>query len=334
MKKVLSLSLALLLALCLCVPVLAAGTHTVTVINGMDGSVYDTFTVGDGEDFVFNLAGSPPCDMGPIAPGDEGSGVTATVGTVTYSKVTLGGPNQYPTAETVTVSGITADTVITVTPNPEEVGSEFPAFALGEGSGGASGEASSGEPSGDSSSDDPSGEAYPLFQEYKQYLLDTLLLDPFWQGNEALLRADLEAAQTPDDENIQHFTGSGDVDQAPAGVVFPMTYDVWYAANGGASSAEPAASGELSKGGWPLSGAGDTSMDAFKTYLKAYMDCVPEMEGHEEELYGLIDQEIWQAPVAMAWENWFEENAMTYDEFVAAGGVYSLHPFQLTSPAA
>ena len=109
-------------------------------------------------------------------------------------------------------------------------------------------------------------------------------------------------------------------------------------ASGGASSAEPvsaepAAAAELSDGGWPLSGSGDTSMEAFKAYLKAYMDCVPEMDGHEEELYGLIDAESWAAPVAMAWENWFEENAMTYDEFVAANGEYSLHMFGITSPA-
>lgn len=104
-----------------------------------------------------------------------------------------------------------------------------------------------------------------------------------------------------------------------------------------ADTSEEPASGkavELSDGGWPLSGSGDTSMDAFKSYLKAYMDCVPEMDGHEEELYGLIDAEIWDAPVAMAWENWFEENAMTYDEFVAANGTYSLHLFGITSPAA
>ncbi len=99
-------------------------------------------------------------------------------------------------------------------------------------------------------------------------------------------------------------------------------------------AAAPASGGALSDGGWPLSGAGDTSMDAYKAYLKAYMDCVPEMDGHEEELYGLIDAESWAAPVAMAWENWFEENAMTYDEFVAANGEYSLHLFTLTSPAA
>ncbi len=90
----------------------------------------------------------------------------------------------------------------------------------------------------------------------------------------------------------------------------------------------------LSDGGWPLSGAGDTSMDAYKSYLKAYMDCVPEMDGHEEELYGLIDQETFaEPPVAMAFEDWFQENAMSFDEFVAAGGVYSLGSFGITSPA-
>ena len=106
------------------------------------------------------------------------------------------------------------------------------------------------------------------------------------------------------------------------------------AASASGEASAPAADVELSDGGWPLSGSGDTSMDAFKSYLKAYMDCVPEMDGHEEELYGLIDAESWAAPVAMAWENWFEENAMTYDEFVAANGEYSLHMFGLISPAA
>ena len=96
----------------------------------------------------------------------------------------------------------------------------------------------------------------------------------------------------------------------------------------------PAGGASLSDGGWPLSGSGDVSMDAYKAYLKAYMDCVPEMDGHEEELYGLIDQETFaEPPVAMAFENWFQENAMSFDEFVAAGGVYSLETFGITSPA-
>ncbi len=100
-----------------------------------------------------------------------------------------------------------------------------------------------------------------------------------------------------------------------------------------AETAEAATDAELSDGGWPMSGSGDTSMDAYKAYLKAYMDCVPEMDGHEEELYGLIDAENFEAPVAMAFEDWFEENAMTYDEFVAADGAYALHYFGETSPA-
>ena len=113
----------------------------------------------------------------------------------------------------------------------------------------------------------------------------------------------------------------------------PMTFEEFEAQYQPSGEPSGEASAELSDGGWPLSGSGDTSMEAFKAYLKAYMDCVPEMDGHEEELYGLIDAESWAAPVAMAWENWFEENAMTYDEFVAANGTYSLHLFELTSPA-
>lgn len=101
------------------------------------------------------------------------------------------------------------------------------------------------------------------------------------------------------------------------------------------SSAEAEATGAVSEHGLPLSGGGDISMDAYKTYLKAYMDCVPEMQGKEEELFGLIDQETFaQPPVAMAFEGWFEEDAMSYDAFVAADGVYILQDFVLTNPAA
>ena len=233
MKKILAIALVAVMVLCLGVSAMAAGTYTVTLINGMDGSVHATYEVAAGEDFVFSISCAAPADMGPVAEGEAGSGVTTTVGTITYSNITTGGPNAYPTAETVTISGINADATVTVTPNPEEVGSVFPTITEGELAGGASGEAS-GEPSGEASED-----PYPMFEEYKAYLLETMLKDTFWQGNEELLRADLAAAETPDAECIQHFTGSGAVDQAPAGVVFPMTYDAWYAENGGAS-AEPA----------------------------------------------------------------------------------------------
>ena len=92
MKKALSLVLALALCLCLGAAAFAAGS-TVTIINGMDGSVYAEYQVADGEDFVFTISCAAPCDMGPIAPGEAGSGVTSTDGRITYSNITLGVPN-------------------------------------------------------------------------------------------------------------------------------------------------------------------------------------------------------------------------------------------------
>ena len=103
----------------------------------------------------------------------------------------------------------------------------------------AAGESAEGESEGESAEgESPAEEAveaagegeYPLFDEYKEYLVQTLLQDSFWSGKEDTLRNDLAAADTPDAESIQNFTGSGDVDQAPSGVTFPMTYDAWYAA--------------------------------------------------------------------------------------------------------
>ena len=122
----------------------------------------------------------------------------------------------------------------------------------------------------------------------------------------------------------------------PAGFNVTLTAD-GFVPGGETASDEPSdePAGALSDGGWPLTGSGDTSEAAYKSYLKAYMDCVPEMDGHEEELYGLIDDGVIDvAPVAMAFEDWFQENAMTYDEFVAANGTYELALFVLTSPAA
>ena len=101
-----------------------------------------------------------------------------------------------------------------------------------------------------------------------------------------------------------------------------------------AGAGAAASDAPLSANGWPLTGSGDVSMDAYKAYLKAYMDCVPEMDGHQEELFGLIDEEVFdEAPVAMAFEDWFQENAMSFEEFVAANGEYSLEAMALTNPA-
>ena len=313
MKKSLSLVLAIVFALCLFVPAMAAGSYTVTLINGMDGSVYDTYEVADGEDFVFTISCSAPCDMGPIAAGDAGSGVTTTDGVIAYSNITLGGPNQYPTAETVTISGIASDATVTVTPNPDEVDSVFPAITEGAAAGGASGEAS-GDASGDASgepSGEPSDEPYPLFDEYKEYLYETMMQDSFWQGNEANLRAGLDAAESPEDESIQNFTGSGDVDQAPAGVVFPMTYDVWYAANASAA------------GGYSADEAG------YKAYLKDWVAANPAVQANIDDFNAGIDAGAYgDFPMEMCFtDQWFGFAALTLDEFLAAGGVAEIPAF-------
>ena len=297
MKKILAMALVVVMVLCLGVSAMAAGTYTVTIINGMDGSVHATYEVAAGEDFVFSISCAAPADMGAPAAGEDGAGVTTTVGTIAYSNITTGGPNAYPTAETVTISGINADATVTVTPNPDEVDSVFPTITEGAAAGGSA----SGEASGEASE-----EPYPMFEEYKAYLLETLLQDTFWQGNEATLTAALEAAETPDDESIQNFTGSGDVDQAPSGITFPMTYDAWYAENG--ASAE----------------AGGTDEAAYQAYLIEFVNSCEDIQtsGAASEFIALIEAGDYVSfPVEMLFDaTWFGEAALTYDAFVAAGG--------------
>ena len=180
---------------------------------------------------------------------------------------------------------------------------------------------------------EPSGEAVSVEDAFAEYIHDWLLAEMEVNANLTIEQVEDEFMPLVEQMNFTDFPAemlySGMLEQG-----VPMTFEEFAAQYQPASSASGEASVEPSDGGWPLSGSGDISMDAFKSYLKAYMDCVPEIDGHEKELYGLIDAEIWEAPVAMAWENWFEENAMTYDEFVAANGEYSLHMFSLISPAA
>lgn len=157
MKKTLALCLAalMLLALCACTvsvnietdapaaaaaaPAEAKDSYLITFAHG------ETYELPAGEDLVFSISCAAPTDMGPPADGEEGAGVTTTSGVISYSNITLGGPNQYPTAETVTISGITEDCTVTITPNPLEDG-DFPTVTIGEAaaSGSASGEASAG----------------------------------------------------------------------------------------------------------------------------------------------------------------------------------------------
>ncbi len=298
MKKTLSLVLALALALCLCVPALAAGSYTVTIINGMDGSVAETFTVADGEDLVFTISCSAPCDMGPVADGEEGSGVTTTDGVITYSNITTGGPNAYPTAETVTISGIKSDAEVTVTPNPDEVEAEFPAIT--EGAGSASGEAS----------DEASGEM-SVEEAYVEYI------------NEFLL-AELEINSTMTEEQIPEFMAlveAGDYESFPADMLYNGMLE-----SGSAMTFEEFAAQYVPAG----SASGDTSEDAYHAYLKEYVDAVPAVSDEQYlEFAALIDASDYTTmPADMLFNaQWWGYAAMTYDEFVAAGGVYEIPAF-------
>lgn len=90
-------------------PAAGGETYKITFSTG------ETYDLPAGEDLVFFFQCDAPGDMGAPADGEEGAGITASEGTVTYSNVGLGGPFSYPTSELVTVSGIAGDATITVT---------------------------------------------------------------------------------------------------------------------------------------------------------------------------------------------------------------------------
>lgn len=96
-----------------------SGPCTVTFSDGQ------TFEATVGEDFVFFFQCDAPGDMGEPNPGEEGAGITASDGTVTYSNVGLGGPFSYPTSEKVTISGFTGDFDVTITEAATNMGATY-----------------------------------------------------------------------------------------------------------------------------------------------------------------------------------------------------------------
>ncbi len=92
---------------------------TVTFSDGQ------TFEATVGEDFVFFFQCDAPGDMGEPQAGEEGAGITASDGTVTYSNVGLGGPYSYPTSEKVTISGFTGDFDVTITDAATNMGATY-----------------------------------------------------------------------------------------------------------------------------------------------------------------------------------------------------------------
>jgi len=92
-----------------------------------------------------------------------------------------------------------------------------------------------------------------------------------------------------------------------------------------ATAAAPAASGEPSG-----EAGGDTSKAAYAAYLKEFVDAVPAVaDEHLPDFYALIDAEDYTTmPADMMFNpTWWGYAAMTYDEFVAAGGVYEIPAF-------
>ena len=75
---------------------------------------------------------------------------------------------------------------------------------------------------------------------------------------------------------------------------------------------------------------GDTSEEAYHAYLKEYVDAVPAVTDEQFlEFAALIDASDYETmPADMMFNpQWWGYAAMTYDEFVAAGGVYEIPAF-------
>ena len=99
-----------------------------------------------------------------------------------------------------------------------------------------------------------------------------------------------------------------------------------------AASAEASgeASSEASGEASAEAAAGDTSEAAYQAYLKEYVDAVPAVSDEAfEEFAALIDAGDYESfPVDMCFmDTFWGYKAMTYDEFVAAGGVYEIPAF-------
>jgi len=75
---------------------------------------------------------------------------------------------------------------------------------------------------------------------------------------------------------------------------------------------------------------GDTSKEAYAAYLKEYVDACPAVaDEHLPDFFALIDAEDYTTmPADMMFNaEWWGHAAMTYGEFVAAGGVYEIPAF-------
>ena len=99
-----------------------------------------------------------------------------------------------------------------------------------------------------------------------------------------------------------------------------------------ADAAGESPEGESAEGEAPAEApaAGDTSEEAYHAYLKEFVNAVPAIEeDHYPDFYAAIDASDYTAfPADMLFtDQWFGFAAMSYDEFVAAGGAYEIPAF-------
>ena len=75
--------------------------------------------------------------------------------------------------------------------------------------------------------------------------------------------------------------------------------------------------------------AGGTDEDSYKAYLKEFVAACPAAQANLDEFNAAIDAGTYDAfPADMMFNaQWWGYAAMTYDEFVAAGGVYEIPAF-------
>ena len=109
---------------------------------------------------------------------------------------------------------------------------------------------------------------------------------------------------------------SATVDGVAVTITPGETYEGEIVLVGEASSVEPA--------------GGDTSAEAWHAYLKEYVDAVPAVSAEQaQEFYALIDADDFTTmPADMLFSaEWWGYSAMTYEEFAAAGGAYTIPAF-------
>ena len=111
MKKLIALLVSAVMVFAMASAVMAAPAEGEVKVTFSTG---ETATAVPGQPFEFFFQCDAPGDMGPIAEGEEGSGITVSSGKVEYSHVTHGGPFSYPTSELVTVTGFDGDFEVTV----------------------------------------------------------------------------------------------------------------------------------------------------------------------------------------------------------------------------